>query len=388
MKQNTETGMNYHDAANAFPMMDEKRFAELKSDISERGQIDPITIYEGEILDGRNRYRACVELGMSPKTREYDGNPWRYAWSVNGERRDIVQEQRYLIWKFCHGGGDKWEATRRRIADEANRKRSEAATERGRGGDGTLLSSSGTLCSTSEDRHEERQAKAAASNTNRGAVSRGDVLDAKRPDLAEKVRQGAVKPAEAHRQMRRDAVAGKVADLPADQFVVLYADPPWKYGDSQAVKGDFGTGTGAADGHYPTMSTAELRALDVPSIAAPDAVLFLWATSPLLEDALSLCSAWGFKYKAQFVWDKVKHNMGHYNSVRHELLLICTRGSCTPQNVKLFDSVQSIERTVHSRKPEQFREIIDTIYPHGNRMEMFCRGDAPDGWTAWGNESQ
>jgi len=97
MKQNTETGMNYHEAANAFPMMDEKRFAELKADISERGQIDPITIYEGEILDGRNRYRACVEIGISPKTREYNGNPWRYAWSVNGERRDIVQEQRYLI---------------------------------------------------------------------------------------------------------------------------------------------------------------------------------------------------------------------------------------------------------------------------------------------------
>ena len=61
-------------------------------------------------------------------------------------------------------------------------------------------------------------------STNRGAVSCGDVLQAKRPDLAEKVRAGDVKPAEAHRQMKRDAVADKVADLPSGKFVVLYAD--------------------------------------------------------------------------------------------------------------------------------------------------------------------
>ena len=113
----------------------------------------------------------------------------------------------------------------------------------------------------------------------------------------------------------------------------------------------------------------------------------MWATCPLLEDALELCKAWGFKYKAQFIWDKIKHNMGHYNSVRHELLLICTKGSCTPDNVKLFDSVQSIERTEHSRKPEEFRQIIDTLYVHGSKIELFARGKAVDNWEVWGNES-
>jgi N6-adenosine-specific RNA methylase IME4 len=79
--------------------------------------------------------------------------------------------------------------------------------------------------------------------------------------------------------------------------------------------------------------------------------------------------------------------MGHYNSVRHEILLICTKGSCTPQNVKLFDSVQSIERTEHSVKPEAFREIIDTLYPHGKRIELFARRSLPGEWKGWGNES-
>lgn len=104
-----------------------------------------------------------------------------------------------------------------------------------------------------------------------------------------------------------------------------------------------------------------------------DAVLFLWVTSPLLEASFEVIKAYGFKYKSSFIWGKIKHNMGHYNSVRYELLLIATKGRCTPQVRKLFDSVVSVERTVHSQKPNEFRTIIDTIYPNGNRLELFAR---------------
>jgi N6-adenosine-specific RNA methylase IME4 len=86
------------------------------------------------------------------------------------------------------------------------------------------------------------------------------------------------------------------------------------------------------------------------------------------------------------VWDKVKHNVGNYVSVRHELLLICTKGSCTPDVKKLDDSVYSEERTEHSKKPEYFRNLIDKIYPNGNRIELFARGKIA-GWDVWGNES-
>jgi N6-adenosine-specific RNA methylase IME4 len=78
--------------------------------------------------------------------------------------------------------------------------------------------------------------------------------------------------------------------------------------------------------------------------------------------------------------------MGHYNSVRHEHLLICTRGKATPDHLELFDSVQAIERTEHSRKPDRFREIIDALYPHGKRVELFARGLLPEGWVGWGYE--
>lgn len=380
--------LKYHSAADAFPVMDEKRYSELLEDMRQNGQRESITLCEGMVLDGRNRYRACIELGIEPETKIFEGNPWDYAWSLNGQRRDLGEEQRYLIWIICDENGDSWQKECKRITDESNKKRSEATQQQKRTPDGKRLSKGQVVGQNDPppDKHKGRKAKSTFSNVHPSTVKRADKLAKDRPDLAKKVRKGELKPAAAHRLMKKDELKDKATALPEGIYRVFYADPPWHYNDAQAVKGDFGTGTGAAEGHYPTMTLTELSLLDIPSITAEDSVLFLWATCPLLEDALQLCRSWGFRYKAQFVWDKVKHNMGHYNSVRHEILLICTKGSCTPDNVKLFDSVQIIERTEHSQKPDSFRDIIDTLYPVGPRIELFARGTIPDNWQAWGNE--
>lgn len=379
-----------HPAADAFPMMDAGRFSEVKADIAEKGQLEPITLCEGMILDGRNRYKACLELGIEPKFREWPGNPWHFAWSMNGQRRDLAELQRGAIKFICDRGSDEYEAREQKrraaINAEANRKRSEATKEqhevsKPRAGE-TMVAVQDEL-QPKQDRNKGRAERAKEANVSTATQARVETLANNRPDLLEKVAKGEIKGTEALRQMKKDQVADKVAELPDDKFTVIYADPPWKYGDSRALDG---WDTSAAEGHYPTMALAELKALDIPRLAADDCVLWLWATCPLLEDALELAAAWGFKYKAQFVWDKVKHNMGHYNSVRHELLLVCTKGSCTPQVTKLFDSVQSIERAEHSRKPEEFRDIIQTLYPNGNRIELFARRPA-DGWQTWGNEA-
>ena len=161
------------------------------------------------------------------------------------------------------------------------------------------------------------------------------------------------------------------------KYRVIYADPAWSYDDKQDTEK-----LGGAVKHYPTMPLEEICALPVPT--EKNAVLFLWTTSPMLEDVFKVINAWGFKYKSSFVWDKVSHVMGHYNSVRHEFLLVCVKGSCTPDVAKLYDSVVSIERTEHSRKPEYFRQMIDTLYPVGERLEMFAR-EASEGWDVWGN---
>ena len=181
-------------------------------------------------------------------------------------------------------------------------------------------------------------------------------------------------------EIRRDKVEKSFAELPSGKYRVFYADPPWEYGNS--MPSYF---TEQAD-HYQLMSLDEICSLDIKSLTEDDAVLFLWVTSPMLRDSFKVVDAWGFNYKTSFIWDKVKHNMGHYNSVRHEILLVCTKGACTPDNIKLYDSVQSIERTEHSSKPEIFRNIIDTLYTHGRRIELFARNKA-EGWDVFGNEA-
>lgn len=164
------------------------------------------------------------------------------------------------------------------------------------------------------------------------------------------------------------------------KYRVIYADPPWSYNDKQDT--DY---YGGAEKHYGTMMLEDIAALPIGRIAEKNAVLFLWTTSPLIFDSRKVFEGWGFTYKSMFIWDKVKTGMGHYNSVRHEMLLICTRGSCTPDTPRMFDSVQSIERSEnHSEKPQQFREIIETLYA-GNRIELFAR-KPHDGWDVWGNE--
>ena len=135
------------------------------------------------------------------------------------------------------------------------------------------------------------------------------------------------------------------------------------------------------------MTLDDLCGLPIADIAHDNAVLFLWATSPLNDDAMVVAKAWGFDYKSQFVWDKVKHNVGHYVSVRHEVLLISTRGSCTPDSSKLPNSVQRIERGQHSEKPEEFYGIIEEMYSSGPYIELFARNQRK-GWKSWGNEAQ
>ena len=216
------------------------------------------------------------------------------------------------------------------------------------------------------------KAKAAAREDGR-IVTRQDVLTKIRKEEKAAERKTAIE-----EQMNRTRSSGYVDIFDTEnKYRVIYADPPWSYGDKQDTEK-----LGGAVKHYPTMSIEELCNLPIP--AEDNAVLFMWVTSPLLEECFEVINAWGFKYKSSFVWDKVAHNMGHYNSVRHEFLLICTKGSCTPDIPKLFDSVVSIERTEHSRKPPEFREMIDTLYPAGGRLELFAREET-EGWDVWGN---
>jgi N6-adenosine-specific RNA methylase IME4 len=179
-------------------------------------------------------------------------------------------------------------------------------------------------------------------------------------------------------------------------YRIFYIDPPWKYhGLNQADE------YGHAEAHYDCLDDNQLiwfrpgepkteyhqngKGRLIKELADDDAILFLWVTAPLLKRCFPIIEAWSFDYKENFVWDKDAHVMGFYNSVRHEHLLIATKGSITPDVKKLFPSVQRIKRTEHSRKPPEFYDIIETLYDHGRKLEIFARSGR-EGWDSVGNE--
>jgi N6-adenosine-specific RNA methylase IME4 len=169
-------------------------------------------------------------------------------------------------------------------------------------------------------------------------------------------------------------------DLVAEgrRFGTLYADPPWLY-DNRATRA-------AAQDHYDGMTLDALAALPVGDLAADDAHLHLWITSPLLLRAQRLFDAWGFEYVSGLVWEKDQMGMGNYWRINHELLLLGVRGQVRSFRVKNLRSVVRFPRRRHSAKPEQIRQMIEAASP-GPYLELFGRRTAP-GWTVFGNQVQ
>lgn len=173
----------------------------------------------------------------------------------------------------------------------------------------------------------------------------------------------------------------KAPPLPAGRYRLIYADPPWRYEHIE-------TESRAIENQYPTMSLEDICAMEVP--AADDAVLFLWATSPKLAEAMDVIKAWSFDYRTCAVWDKEKIGMGYYFRQQHELLLVAARGALpVPEPSARVSSVIRVKRGgVHSRKPVQVIELLESMYPKftdKDRIELFTR-EPRVGWSAWGNE--
>lgn len=175
----------------------------------------------------------------------------------------------------------------------------------------------------------------------------------------------------------------------AGMFRVIYADPPWKYGDSgMTIDGSLGK----ASSKYPSMTIEQLCALPVKAHALPDSILFLWVTAPLLlqnPGPREVIEAWGFEAKTGFVWDKVRGMRGHYSHVVHEHLIIATRGSCLPDvPTPQPKSVQTIRRgDEHSTKPDEFRALIEKHWTRGPYLELFGRKKIT-GWSVFGNDAR
>lgn len=170
-------------------------------------------------------------------------------------------------------------------------------------------------------------------------------------------------------------------------YSIIYADPPWDYKGQKQHAGAGKGSTGGAAAHYGTLTLPKLKRLPVVWLAAPDCLLFLWSSSPHLDQAIDLMKAWGFKWATVgFVWDKQRVNPGFYTMSQCELCLIGKRGKIPrPRGARNVRQLVEHPRMKHSVKPDEVRARIDRMFPTQRKLELFAREKA-SGWNAWGNE--
>lgn len=177
---------------------------------------------------------------------------------------------------------------------------------------------------------------------------------------------------------------------PGGSFRTILADPPWQFVNK--------TGKVAPEhkrlARYNTMSLNEIKSLPVSALAAPTAHLYLWCPNALLPDGLAVMLAWGFTYKSNIVWHKIRKDngsdgrgVGFYFRNVTELILFGVRGknarTLAPgrRQVNLF----ATRKREHSRKPDEQYDIIETC-SQGPFLELFARGTRT-GWTSWGHQA-
>ena len=176
------------------------------------------------------------------------------------------------------------------------------------------------------------------------------------------------------------------------KFNTIYADPPWQFQNR--------TGKVAPEHkrltRYETMTLDAIKALPIADIAGEKAHLYLWVPNALLPDGLAVMDAWGFEYKANIIWEKVRKDggpdgrgVGFYFRNVTEMLLFGLRKNSAPNRTlaparSQVNIVRSMKRE-HSRKPDEIIPIIEACSA-APRIELFARG-LRDGWNMWGNQA-
>lgn len=167
-------------------------------------------------------------------------------------------------------------------------------------------------------------------------------------------------------------------------YSTIVADPPWRYRSSRIVTASKSARTKPdSTTQYATMSTEEVAALPVASLAAADAHLYLWVTNPLLPHAFAIVDAWGFDYVTLLTWRKLGAlGMGYYFRGDTEHVLFGVRGKLPIPPERRMRNWFEAPKARHSVKPAAFGDLVERVSP-GPYVELFAR--APRlGWDSWG----
>jgi len=372
--------MEFHEIANIFPLMDGPEFTALVEDIRTNGLLDPIITHDGKIIDGRNRYRACVEAGVAPRFEVWKQNgKGLTAWviSKNLHRRHLTSSQRAACALDSLPWLEKEAAERKRVLSGSWARDTETAE--------LEMDEVGQIFAEPQDR--PRDIAADMFNTNRQYIQDAKAIQERRPDLLDKVRTGELTIPQAKREIARAEIIDRLEDIGAQEvkklqgvYDVIVIDPPW-----QMEKIDRDVAPNQTGFDYPTMTLDEIVKLQPPF--ASDCHVFLWTTQKYLPDAFSIIDTWGARYVCTFVWHKPggfqPFGLPQYNA---EFCLYARVGTPKYTDFKNFLTCFNAPRGAHSEKPEECYDMLRRVTA-GRRLDMFNRRSI-DGFDGCGNEAE
>ena len=374
--------------------LDESKVQSLAESFTSIGQLQPITVSRGDygtyrLIAGLHRLEAAKSIGwqsiqatefegdeVAVELAEIDENLMRNDLTVLEQGEHLVRRQELVGWKngmnqHTVGGGE---------TVSPPKSTPEIAKEIGL----TELAAQHRMQAARNIAPEVKDAirNTEIANSTTQLLELARLAPEKQVEVAKSITDGAVSIADAFKNINKQKrermhEEKRTRELPTGKYAVIYADPPWQYDNSGFNE--------SADNQYPTMPLDEICELPIGDLADETTVLFLWATNPLLPEALQVMASWGFEYKTNIAWIKdAGRGKGWYLKSKHELLLIGVKSE-TPHPIERPDSCFEADRgNVHSRKPEKAYEIIESMYP-GNKVELFSRVER-DGWDSWGNE--
>lgn len=378
--------LEVHPSAELLPEMDDSMYQALVDDINANGQRQHIALFNGKIIDGRARYKACQELGMTPMVQEMNLDPSKAPdaiASMNLIRKHWTDGQRAMlaarITTTALGSNQRQKDA---VSQTDAAKRFGVSVDSVQRAQQVLKKNHKALVDHVVRGDIPLTAAASAATHLSGAtittLLKGDQLEEFARMVGSAVNAIKAKEAAAnddHADADDDEPEKKTDDplifnLPIGEqkFSVIYANPT----EQRAFL------------TYPQMST-----MPVSELAEENALLFLWSTSSALEASLKIMTSWGFNYKTTFVWDKQARSGGNFHNGRHALLLVGVRGKALPMAADtLPESLMREKPGKGLTKPDEGYVMLEALYPDAKKIELFCNDKARAGWARWKYEKK
>lgn len=426
MSNQSEYGhLEPHAFAGIFDLIRGCEFDELVASVKENGVREPIVLFEGKVLDGRNRLRAAIAAGISSHAvpmREFnpsiEGSAMAFVWDANVNRRHLDEAQ--LALAAAERATIEWGSNQfLRTSEEGHVCTSSVPTQKEAAAavgvsvrsvkQATIVRDGGTdelkdLMRAGNVSLRAGEAIARLDEEKQKAViAAARAVAGKNEGRLAKALQNEVKKAACREKHEETADGNRKADPDGVKYDVCIADPPWKY-DNEDING-------AAHKHYATMPIREIcewspvEGVPVRELFMKKSVLFMWTTvqnvwrrglaygedDELAGNARDVADAWGFPdFRGCFVWCKPKLGTGYWVRNQYEHLAIFTRGNfpAPPTDLAPLNVLQGDDWPVgeHSTKPGETYRLIERMTPGDyRRVEFFARSSAP-GWKGFGNQ--